>query len=328
MPKKAMSAPAALNPFAHRMHQALGEDLRGLALRTIQVNVGLRCNLACRHCHVESSPKRTERMSWETMTQVLAAANACGAETIDITGGAPEMHPRIQDFIREARSRGLSVVLRSNLTVLLEEGFEHLPFFFKEEQVSLVASLPCYLEKNVDWQRGTDVYRKSIEAIRLLNALGYGEDPRLRIDLVYNPLGPHLPPKQEDLERDYRKELWARHGIYFTRLIAITNMPIGRFLHDLEREGKAQAYAALLSSQFNAGTLQGLMCRHQIGVRWDGILFDCDFNLALKLPVAHGVPRHIGEFSAQDLAGRPIATGPHCFACTAGCGSSCGGALT
>lgn len=315
------------NSFTHRMHQVLGEDLRGIDLRTIQVNVGLRCNMACRHCHVESSPKRIEQMSWETMIQVLAAAKACGAETIDITGGAPEMHPRIQDFIREARVRGLSVTLRTNLTIFLEEGFEHLPFFFKDEQVSLVASLPCYMEKNVDWQRGTDVFRKSIEALQLLNVLGYGEDPSLRIDLVYNPLGSHLPPKQEDLERDYRKELWARHGIHFTRLIAITNMPIGRFLYDLEREGKAQSYAALLSSQFNAGTLQGLMCRHQLSVCWDGTLFDCDFNLALKLPVTQGTPRHIKEFSVKGLAGRPIATGPHCFACTAGCGSSCGGAL-
>lgn len=315
------------NPFDQRVAQAGESTLCGLSIDTVQVNIGLRCNLACHHCHVESSPARREEMSWETMQLVLRAARESGAETVDITGGAPEMHPYFRQFVTDTRAMGKRVMVRTNLTILLESGYESLPPFFKEQRVHLIASLPCYLEKNVDKQRGRGVHHDSIEALRELNRTGYGIEPGLPLDLVYNPSGASLPPEQGALEETYRRELGDRFGIRFSRLITITNLPIGRFLHDLEREGKDQQYMELLERSFNPATLPGLMCRLQLHVGWDGLLYDCDFNFALGLPVHATACGHIRDFDPDAYLRRPIVTGRHCFGCTAGHGSSCGGAL-
>lgn len=304
-----------------------GEPLRGLSIDTVQVNITLRCNLACHHCHVESSPKRTEEMTWETMQLVLDAARRSGAKTLDITGGAPEMHPRFTDFVAAGRAMGLHVMVRTNLTILLQDGYTHLPAFFREQGVHLIASMPCYLEKNVDKQRGHGVYHDSVEAIQRLNAIGYGVDEALPLDLVYNPGGPSLPPPQDKLEQDYKRELLARFGIHFTRLLCITNVPIGRFLHDLQRDGRAETYMAKLKDAFNSATLSGLMCRHQLHIGHDGALYDCDFNYAIGLGVEPAACGHIRDFDPARFMARRIATGPHCYACTAGSGSSCGGAV-
>lgn len=305
----------------------VGEPLRGETIRTIQVNIGLTCNLACHHCHVESSPKRQEQMDWPTMQLVLRAAEVSGADTIDITGGAPEMNPHFREFVAAARKLGKGVIVRTNLTILLENGYTDLPGVFAEHGVRLVASLPCYLPQNVNRQRGGHVYEQSIEALRRLNGVGYGVRDELPLDLVYNPLGPHLPPEEAKLEVDYKRELDQRWGVRFTRLICITNMAIGRFLHDLERDGKAEAYQQLLRESFNPKTVEGLMCRHQVHVSWDGTLHDCDFNYALNMPCHRSMPRHIRDFAPGMLRHRPIVTADHCFACTAGSGSSCGGAI-
>ncbi len=317
----------ACNSFDRQVVEATGERLAGLSLETVQVNIGLRCDLACRHCHVESSPRRTEEMDWPTMKLVLRAAEEAGARTLDITGGAPEMNPHLRRLIGAAQKTGLRVMVRTNLTILLEDGYTDIPEFYREFKVYLVASLPCYLEENVDRQRGRHTYERSIEALQVLNRLGYGIDPHLPLDLVYNPLGPSLPPETDGLEEAYRRELDRRHGIRFTRLIAITNMPIGRFLHDLKREGKEGSYAELLLESFNPRTLPGLMCRHQVHVSWDGSLHDCDFNYALGMRTASGGPAHIRDLDPAWFARRRIRTGEHCFGCTAGRGSSCGGAL-
>lgn len=316
----------AFNDFDQRVREADGADLVGLTLDTLQVNMGLRCNLACHHCHVESSPARREEMTEETMALVLDAAQRAGVKTLDITGGAPEMHPHFREFVRAARAQGLHVIVRTNLTIMLLPDYNDLPRFLSKQGVHLIASLPCYLEINVDRQRGKHVYRESIEVIWRLNALGYGIDQHLQLDLVYNPGGTSLPPPQKELEAAYRVELLERFGIRFNRLYTITNMPIGRFQHDLQRDGKAEQYAQVLRDAFNPATVPELMCRHQIHVSWDGTLHDCDFNYALGLPV-NGDRTHLRDFDPQTFRQRRIATGDHCFGCTAGCGSSCKGAL-
>lgn len=326
----------ARNEFDERIEAAAGSVLRAQSIDTIQVNIGLTCDLACRHCHVESSPKRKEQMEWDTMLLVFSATEQAGAGTIDITGGAPEMNPNFRRFVCYARDKGLSVCVRTNLTIMLHEGYQHMPEFFRDQNVHLVASLPCYLPENVDRQRGHHVYENSIEVIKRLNACGYGVNPALPLTLVYNPLGPSLPPEQKTLEQKYRRELHRRFGITFTRLYTITNMPIGRFAHDLRRDGHHERYLQLLRDSFNLGTVDGLMCRFQLHVSWDGTLHDCDFNYALGIPtgvVGHRfetggtLPQHIRDFCRDTLINRRIATGTHCFGCTAGHGSSCGGAL-
>jgi len=296
-------------------------------LRTLQVNIGLKCNLTCVHCHVNSSPRRKEEMDWETMEAVLRFAQKLGVEMIDITGGAPEMHPKFKPFVAGFREQGHNVMVRTNLTILLESGYEDFPEFFRDHQVHLVASLPCYLEENVDMQRGEGVYRESIEVIRRLNELGYGRNPELVLTLVYNPTGPFLPPNQAVLEEEYRRELLDRFGIHFTDLYTITNTPIGRFRGDLRRSKKLEAYLDLIRDAFNPDTVEPLMCRHQVSVRWDGTLHDCDFNLALGWSTGFGAGTNIRDVDPETLLNRRIVTGDHCYACTAGAGSSCGGAL-
>jgi radical SAM/Cys-rich protein len=313
--------------FDERIAMATGSPLKACALDTVQVNIGLTCDLACRHCHVESSPKRTEQMDWPTMELVLSAARRCNARTLDITGGAPEMNPHFRRFVEAARNADLHVIVRTNLTILLEGEYDDLPEFYRLKRVHLIASLPCYLSENVDQQRGAHVYQCSIQAIRVLNTVGYGVDPDLPLDLVYNPIGPALPPEQLKLEQDYRRELGARFGIQFTRLITITNMPIGRFLHDLQLDGRHERYQTLLRQSFNPETVDGLMCRRQIHIGWDGTLHDCDFNYALAMSTLLPAPRHIRDFDPVQIVERKISTGSHCFGCTAGHGSSCGGAL-
>jgi radical SAM/Cys-rich protein len=307
---------------------AMGEDgLYNHGLEVLQVNVGIKCNQECSHCHLEASPERREMMSWPIMEKVLEAAVEVRPRLVDLTGGAPELNPHFRHFVAALRKQGHSVQVRTNLTVFLEPGMEDLPRFFQEHQVSLVASLPCYLPENVCAQRGEGVYRQSIEAIRTLNRLGYGSRPDLPLNLVYNPGGPFLPPSQSALEEDYRRELGSRFAIAFTRLLTITNVPLGRFRNELRRQKQESEYLRLLRDSFNPRTVPALMCRHQVSVGWDGTLYDCDFNLALGLPVNHGAPDHILSFKPQELKSRRIVTGDHCFACAAGAGSSCGGAL-
>jgi radical SAM/Cys-rich protein len=316
----------AENDFDRRVIESTGSPLSGERIRVIQMNIGLTCNLACIHCHVASSPRRKEQMNRETMAHVLRVAREVDAELIDITGGAPEMNPHFKEFVAEARGERFPVQVRTNLTILLEPGYEDYAEFMASHGVVLVASLPCYLEANVDGQRGEGVYTGSIEAIRRLNALGYGVEGGLQLDLVYNPTGPSLPPDQTALESDYRRELEDRFDITFSRLVTITNMPIGRFMSQLKKHKQAEGYRELLHNAFNPGTVAPLMCRHQIDIDWDGNMYDCDFNLALRMPVNHGLPSNIRDFDPA-LHDRRIVTGDHCFGCTAGSGSSCGGAL-
>lgn len=266
-------------------------------------------------------------MTWETMEAVLEAIDKVGCRLVDLTGGAPEMNEHLPRFIQEARNRGCEVQVRTNLTILLEEEYAHMASFFHDHSVKLVASLPCYLAENVDQQRGNGVYDGSIKTLHMLNSLGYGIDPDLELSLVYNPIGPVLPPKQEPLESAYRRELQERFGIHFTRLYTIANMPIGRFQSKLRQEKKDRDYMKLLQDSFNPDTLPGLMCRNQINIDWNGTLYDCDFNLAMRIPVNHGAPNHIRSFDVDALINRRIETRDHCFGCTAGSGSSCGGAL-
>jgi radical SAM/Cys-rich protein len=304
-----------------------GSDLHAVALETVQVNIGAECNLACRHCHVGSSPKRRERMDWPTMQAVLRAAMRIGARSLDITGGAPELHPEFRTFVAAARGQGLRVMVRTNLTVLLRPELSDLPEFCRANQVQLAASLPCYLLENVDRQRGEGVFDESLEVLRRLNELGYGCDPELELDLIYNPGGTALPPAQAGLEQAYRKELRERYGIEFTRLYALANMAIGRFASDLEHQGRLARYREKLRASFNPETLPGLMCRSQIHVGWDGRLSDCDFNFVLGLPAENPSGAHVSSLGLSDVLSRRIRTGEHCFGCTAGQGSSCGGAL-
>lgn len=302
--------------------------LRRGRVTTLQVNIGLRCNLACHHCHVESGPKRTERLDARGLARIVELLDLnSGVTTLDLTGGAPELHEGFRDLVRAARARGRRVIDRCNLTVLEEPGQEDTAEFLAAQQVDIVASLPCYGEENVDRQRGRGVFDGSVRALRSLNALGYGRDPALRLDLVYNPVGAFLPPAQAKLEAEYRERLAADFGIVFDRLLTITNMPIQRFAHQLRRDGAYDDYLTLLVSHFEAANLPGVMCRSLVSVAWDGTLYDCDFNQALGLPLA-GSRRTIFEVDDLDrLEGDPIATGAHCFGCTAGAGSSCGGAL-
>ncbi|MBI4613729.1 MAG: arsenosugar biosynthesis radical SAM protein ArsS [Planctomycetes bacterium] len=297
---------------------------------TLQINVGKLCNQACHHCHVEAGPKRTEVMSpWVAERALSVLAASPGIELVDITGGAPELCPSFRRLVTESRRLGRRVIDRCNLTILFEAGQEDLAGFLAENKVGVVASLPCYLEENVDGQRGRGVFKKSIDALQRLNALGYGRrGAGLELDLVYNPLGPYLPPQESRLEADYKRELLARYGIEFDCLLAITNMPIRRFAELLQRSGEYEAYMGLLVNHFNPAAVPGLMCRSLVSVGWDGLLYDCDFNQMLEMPLGAG-PRTLFEIDSLDtLAGARIATGSHCFGCTAGAGSSCGGSVT
>jgi radical SAM/Cys-rich protein len=304
------------------------EPLRAAEIEVLQVNLGKLCNQTCRHCHVDAGPDRREVMGRETVDECLAALRRSAIPTLDITGGAPELNPHFRYLVREARQMGRRVIDRSNLTILLAPGFTDLPEFLAGQGVEVIASLPCYLEENCDRQRGSGVFQRSIEALRRLNECGYGQgESSLSLTLVYNPLGPSLPPAETKLEADYRRELRERYGVEFTRLITITNMPISRFLDDLLASGKYESYMRTLVEAFNPSTVEAVMCRTTLSVDWQGRLFDCDFNQMLDLEVVSGIPRHIRDFDLDEFANRRIVTRRHCFGCTAGAGSSCQGSI-
>lgn len=305
--------------------------LRRRRIDTLQVNLGYTCNQSCTHCHVNAGPNRTEQMDRATVDLVLAALAARRIGTLDLTGGAPELNAHFRDLVRQARALGVHVIDRCNLTILQEPGQDDLATFLAAQQVEVVASLPCYLEDNVDRQRGNGVFERSIRALQTLNALGYGRDPALPLSLVFNPQGAALPPPQQGLEADYRRMLGERFGIVFTRLYALANMPIARFGSTLVSKGSFGDYMALLRSVHQPANLDQVMCRSLVSVDWQGNLFDCDFNQMLGLPLredGRGHRRlHLRDLLARDLDQHPILVADHCYGCTAGQGSSCGGAL-
>lgn len=316
--------PSFAQTFAdHRLR-----PLNACGIEVLQVNVGKLCNQTCHHCHVDAGPDRRESMSRETAEAVVRALEATYIPTLDITGGAPEMNPNFRYLVEQVFRMRRHVIDRCNLTILLAPGFEYLMEFLAKHRVEIVASLPCYLEENCDRQRGDGVFRKSIEALRRLNELGYGKpNSPLKLTLVYNPVGPTLPPPQASLEADYRRELRAQYDIEFTRLHTITNMPISRFLDDLLQSGQYEQYMQSLVEAFNPLAVDGVMCRTMISVDWQGRLYDCDFNQMLELSVVSESPPTIHEFDLSRLANRKIVTGRHCYGCTAGAGSGCQGSV-
>jgi len=304
--------------------------LRRRRLTTLQVNIGYRCNQSCVHCHVNASPHRTEEMSGEVADTVLAFIEHERIATLDITGGAPELNPHFRRMVVTARDMGVKVMDRCNLTILEVAGQEDLAAFLAAQQVAIIASMPCYLEGNVERQRGKGVFAGSIRGLQRLNALGYGRDGTgLELNLVYNPQGPSLPPAQETLEADYRRVLGEQHGIVFNRLYTLANMPIQRFGSTLISKGEFTRYLDLLQHAHVDANLGGVMCRDLISVDYRGYLYDCDFNQMLDMPLTRkgGARVHLSELRIGELDGRPIRVAGHCFGCTAGQGSSCGGAL-
>ena len=304
--------------------------LRRDRLTTLQVNLGYRCNQTCVHCHVNAGPNRTEEMGTRTVGDVIDFMKASGVATLDLTGGAPELNPNFRALVDAAVAHGVRVIDRCNLTILLEPGQEDLAAFLAARRVGVVASLPCYLGENVDRQRGRGVFDASIEGLRLLNSLGYGDEGAdLTLDLVFNPQGPVLPPAQAELERDYKTELGRRFGIRFNRLLTLANMPIGRFGSILISKGQFDGYLEVLRAAHVESNVEHVMCRSTVSIDWQGYAYDCDFNQMLGLPMRlDGSPRtHVADLVSTDVEGRSIAIRDHCFGCTAGQGSSCGGAL-
>jgi radical SAM/Cys-rich protein len=300
--------------------------LRGLDIDVLQVNVGWLCNMTCAHCHVDAGPERREIMSRETAEACIDTLRKTAIPTLDLTGGAPEMNPNFRFLVDAARQLGRHVIDRCNLTILETPAYWDVAQFLADRGVEIVASLPCYLEENVDAQRGDRAFSRSIEVLRRLNTLGYAmPGTGLQLTLVYNPVGPTLPPPQDALEQDYRQALASRFGIQFTRLIAVTNMPIGRYLDHLIDAGRYDEYLAQLRAAYNPAAAEKVMCRTTLSVDWQGRLYDCDFNQMLDLPLRSGLPRNIRDFDPVALAHRLIVTGQHCYGCTAGAGSSCRG---
>ena len=303
--------------------------IRRAQLDTLQVNLGYKCNQSCLHCHVNAGPNRTEMMDADTMALIPQVLAARGLGTLDLTGGAPELHAGFRDLVRAARAQGVRVIDRCNLTILFEPGQEDLAEFLAEQGVDIVASMPCYSAANVDKQRGEGVFDLSIAALQKLNQLGYGQrGSRLSLNLVYNPQGPSLPPGQQALQADYKRELLAHFGIVFNELFALTNMPIQRFGSTLVSKGTFDSYMDLLKGSFQEQNLAGVMCRKTVSVDWQGWLSDCDFNQQLGLPLGtSGLQRHLRDLLSNGLDEQPIRVAGHCYGCTAGQGSSCGGAL-
>lgn len=303
-------------------------ELRRDALRSLQVNLGYRCNQQCQHCHVNAGPKRTEMMDRATVDRVVEVLAVRGIGELDLTGGAPELNPHFRHLVREARAFGTEVIDRCNLTVLEEPEQEDLAEFLAAQRVRVVASLPCYLNENVDRQRGNGVFEASIRGLRRLNELGYGVDGSgLELSLVYNPQGADLPPAQEALEADYRRHLGEHYGVAFSRLLTIANMPINRFGSMLLSRGEFEPYMALLRGSYRTENLRSVMCRSLVSVDWQGRLYDCDFNQMLSMPLGGATPRTLDHLLERAIDDEPIAVGDHCYGCTAGQGSSCGGAL-
>jgi radical SAM/Cys-rich protein len=315
-------------PFERQLDRAGLLPLRATGITVFQINVGKLCNQTCKHCHVDAGPDRTESMSRATAEFCIQALAKTDIPTVDITGGAPELNANFRWLVEQSRALGRHVMDRCNLSVLLLPSQKDLAEFLAHHRVEIVASLPYYRASQTDAQRGEGVFDKSITALQLLNRLGYGRpDTGLALNLVYNPVGAFLPPKQEAIEAQFRKELKARHGIEFNHLYTITNMPISRFLEFLVESGNYDGYMERLANAFNPGAAAGVMCRYTLSVGWDGTLYDCDFNQMLDLPVGYGTPSHIRDFDPAQLHQRQIVTSNHCYGCTAGSGSSCGGAV-
>jgi radical SAM/Cys-rich protein len=320
-------------PLARRFGDAVATaghaPLRTTGVSILQMNVGKRCNQACRHCHVDAGPDRTEVMPPDVVEACLRFLETSEVPTLDITGGAPELHPAFRTIVRRARAAGRHVMDRCNLTITRLPNYSDLPEFLAEHRVEIVASLPSFAARQTDSQRGAGVFEDSIAALQRFNELGYGmEGSGLLLHLVTNPVGAFLPASQRALEADWKRELLRRYGIAFNRLYTITNMPISRFLQFLLDSGNLQGYMDRLVAAFNPAAVEGLMCRSTLSVGWDGRLYDCDFNQMLDLTTSKASPQTIFEATTTALSGRPIVIGPHCFGCTAGAGSSCGGAIT
>ncbi len=314
-------------PFGERICGSSGTPLVSEKIDILQINVGRRCNLSCRHCHVEAGPRRIETMSRGTLEACLDTARSGEISTIDITGGAPEMNPELEWFLDEAGKLGKRLIVRSNLVILLEKEYAKFIDAYVDNRVEVVTSLPDYHEERTDRQRGQGVFRRVIEAMRLLNGRGYGrEGSGLVLDLVHNPVGTYLPGSQDALEGEYRRRLLEEHGVMFNSLFCITNVPIGRYLEYLLQSGNFEDYMADICGAYNPEAVNSVMCRTTLSVGWDGTLYDCDFNQMLGLPVNHGAPDSIAEFDIERLRNRKIVVNNHCYGCTAGAGSSCQGA--
>jgi radical SAM/Cys-rich protein len=315
--------------FREKMRAAGLDPLRAIGITVLQINVGKLCNQTCHHCHVDAGPDRKEVMTRATAELCLRALAKTGIPNVDITGGAPELNPNFRWLVEQTVALGRHVTDRCNLSVLLLPGQADLPDFLARHRVEVIASLPYYRAAQTDAQRGSGVFAKSISALRKLNELGYGEPGSgLILNLVHNPVGAYLPPKQQAIEAQFRRELERRHGVVFNSLYTITNMPVGRFLGFLLARGNYEGYMQRLANAFNPVAAAGVMCRYTLSVGWDGALYDCDFNQMLSLPLACDSPQHVRDFDAARLGERPIATCNHCYGCTAGPGSSCGGSIT
>jgi len=319
----------ACPPFEQCLGQSGLNPLYATGITVFQINVGKLCNQTCRHCHVDAGPDRQEIMTHETAELCIRTLAQSDIPTVDITGGAPELNPNFRWLVEQARGLRRHVMDRCNLSVLLLPSQADLAEFLASHQVEVVASLPHFRPSQTDAQRGDGVFEKSIRALQLLNRLGYGvEGSGLTLNLIHNPVGAFLPPKQEAIEAQFRKELARQHDVVFNHLYTITNMPISRFLEFLVESGNYEGYMERLANAFNPSTAAGVMCRYTISIGWDGTLYDCDFNQMLDLPISHGAPRHLRDFNPAQLHTRRIVTGNHCYGCTAGSGSSCGGAVT
>jgi radical SAM/Cys-rich protein len=315
-------------PFARTLEELGYSDLKAESVSNLQVNLGWRCNQSCKHCHLLAGPHRPEQMERGTVDEIIRVATRWSIPTVDLTGGSPELNPHYEYLVEHLAQAETHILSRCNLTVLLEPGKEHLPDFFREHRLELVCSLPYFQADLVDRLRGAGVFEKSLEALRRLNRVGYGEpDSDLRLNLMYNPAGAYLPPDQAALETRFRRELAERYQIQFHQLFTLLNMPIGRFKDFLESSNNYKRYMGKLVAGFNPATVPGLMCRTLISIAWDGRLYDCDFNQALDLPLRPGLPQTIRDFDLPTLATRSIRLGDHCYGCTSGGGSSCGGKL-
>ncbi|MEX0647502.1 MAG: arsenosugar biosynthesis radical SAM (seleno)protein ArsS [Balneolaceae bacterium] len=319
----------SLTKFEEKLNGIGLFPLRPTGIEIFQINLGYMCNMTCKHCHVDAGPDRKEIMTKETLQYCLDALEKSDIRTVDLTGGAPEMNPNFRWFVDEVHKLGKDIIVRSNLTILDTRKFEDLPVFLAERGVEITCSLPFYSKRRTDNQRGEGTYDTSVKVLKLLNKLGYGKEEGVpELNLVYNPVGAFLPAAQEELEKDFKIALKRDHGIIFNNLYTITNLPISRYLHFLLDSGNLEEYMEKLITSFNPGAAQGVMCRNTISIGWDGSLYDCDFNQMLQMNTMEGAPRHIRDWDEQKLNEREIVVNQHCYGCTAGAGSSCGGATT
>ena len=326
--RRVLARRAGVPSFDSRIGEIGLAPLTATGIEVFQINVGRMCNQVCKHCHVDAGPDRKEIMTRETMVLCVEALRRTDAPIVDITGGAPEMNPDFRWLVEQVRGLERNIIDRCNLTILVTAGFLDMPEFLAEHRVEVIASLPYYLQQQTDAQRGDHVFEKSIAALKRLNELGYGQDDSgLMLHLIYNPVGAFLPPKQQAIEADFKRELERRYGIAFNNLYTVTNLPINRFLDYLIESGNYEPYMQKLSQAFNPQAARSVMCRTTLSVGWDGRLYDCDFNQMLEMSVNHGLPSHIRDFDPAALARREICIGNHCYGCTAGAGSSCTGSL-